>query len=58
MKLMNRKVDDDFHQLPTKCKNAAGENYIKSFESGTNISIENMSQGYTHVAALCSGLIL
>lgn len=51
-----RKVDDDFHQLPTKCKNAEGEKYIQSFESGTNISIENMSQGYTHVAALSSGL--
>lgn len=52
MKVDDRKVDDDFHQLPTKCKNADGENYIKSFESGTNISIENLSQGYTHVSGL------
>jgi hypothetical protein len=44
-----RRVTNDFKDLPMKCKNAAGNTYIKSFESGTNITIENFSKGFTHV---------
>jgi hypothetical protein len=39
----------EFNHLATKCKNTSGEPYIKSLKSGTNISIENFSKGFTHV---------
>jgi hypothetical protein len=48
----SRTVTTNFKQLEKKCKNASGDVYIKSLQSGTNISIENLSKGFTHVCPL------
>lgn len=37
-----RKVEDAFRALPAKIPQ------IKDFEWGTDVSVENLSQGYTH----------
>ena len=37
-----KQVEDAFRALPSKI------NFIRDFEWGTNVSLENLNQGYTH----------
>jgi hypothetical protein len=47
-------VTTNFRELEMKCKNASGDTYIKSLQSGTNVSAENLSKGFTHVVSFNS----